>query len=240
MTSIRTLIRKVPGAVFIYRKIIALSYKLSSTEKVFTSIYEGNRWGGNSSLSGRGSDPDQTKELVEKLPAMLKAFQISSILDIPCGDFAWMKNVDLTGIDYHGADIVEKIVEENKEKYSNATRKFTKTNLLTDELPDVDLIFCRDCLVHLSYKDNISALHNISNSSAIYLAATTFSGRDLNSDILTGHWRPLNLQKPPFNFPEPLYLLDEKCTESNGNYRDKMMGVWKIADLKSMIQQLAV
>lgn len=38
---------------------------------------------------------------------MLKKYSIKSILDIPCGDFSWMKKIELDGIEYIGADIVK-------------------------------------------------------------------------------------------------------------------------------------
>jgi hypothetical protein len=40
------------------------------------------------------------------------------------------------------------------------------------------------------------------------------------------------LQLPPFNFPKPLKLIDEKCTEYNGKFADKHLGLWLLNDIK--------
>jgi glycosyltransferase involved in cell wall biosynthesis len=55
-------------------------------------------------------------------------------------------------------------------------------------------------------------------------------------DILFGNWHPLNLMAPPFNFPPPIQLLNEQCTEDNGNYIDKSLALWKLDDLKTSSQ----
>jgi hypothetical protein len=35
------------------------------------------------------------------------------MLDAPCGDFNWMKEVDLSAVHYTGGDIVEPLVNSN-------------------------------------------------------------------------------------------------------------------------------
>ena len=35
----------------------------------------------------------------------------------------------------------------------------------------------------------------------------------------------------PFNFPPPLRLVNENCTEGDGAYGDKCLGLWRLADL---------
>jgi hypothetical protein len=236
MSQFRQLVRKVPGTIYLYRKMVALRYRFLPTEEVFTEIYNKNLWGGELSRSGPGSDPDQTKHLIRVLPPLLHRFGVKSILDIPCGDFQWMEKVNLDGIGYHGADIVEALIEKNNVAFQNDQRKFSKINLLNDPLPPADLIFCRDCLVHLSTHDILSAFKNISQSKATYLLTTTFTARAENRDIVTGQWRPLNLQAEPFSLPEPLHLLDEECTEAEGIFRDKMLALWSVDVLKELFE----
>jgi hypothetical protein len=104
-------------------------------------------------------------------------------------------------------------------------------NLIKDPLPKSDLIIVRDCLVHLSNKDVINAIKNIKSSGSKYLLTTTFTNLSLNSDILTGEWRPLNLLCAPFNLSNPLLVINENCTEGNGEYSDKSMALWEIESL---------
>lgn len=62
---------------------------------------------------------------------------------------------------------------------------------------------------------------------------TTFTERDENIDLTEEMiWRTLNLEKGPFYFPRPEYVLNEECTEGNGNYADKSLGLWLLRDLR--------
>jgi hypothetical protein len=93
------------------------------------------------------------------------------------------------------------------------------------------MILCRDCLVHFAFDDVFRALRNIAGSGAAYLVTTHFAGDRDNRDIVTGEWRPLNLERQPFHFPRPLRVITENCTEDHGIYADKSLGVWRISDL---------
>jgi hypothetical protein len=98
------------------------------------------------------------------------------------------------------------------------------------------MILCRDCLVHFAFDDAFRALRNIATSGARYLVTTHFDGDRQNRDIVTGEWRPLNLERRPFSFPPPLRLIKENCTEQGGLYADKSLGVWRIAQLASALK----
>ena len=104
-------------------------------------------------------------------------------------------------------------------------------DITTDGLPQADLVLCRDCLVHFSYEQIFRALKNFKDSRSEYLLMTTFAGRQSNSDIVTGDWRPLNFRISPFNLPEPFKVINEKCTEEGGRYADKSLALWRLADV---------
>jgi SAM-dependent methyltransferase len=201
--------------------------------EVFTKIHESHEWNikTTESVSGEGSTLEQTKVLIAELPSLLRKLGVKSFLDLPCGDFNWMQHVDFQNIKYTGGDIVEALVEKNNARFASENRQFLHLNLLADPLPACDLIFCRDCLVHLSFSDIHAALANIKRSAVTYLATTHFHEEPENVDIPTGGWRPLNFFKPPFNFPEPVVEINEQCTEMDGVFADKCMVVWKISDL---------
>ncbi|MFJ6199254.1 class I SAM-dependent methyltransferase [Micromonospora sp. NPDC092111] len=209
----------------------------------WTLIEEGMAGDDAESRSGLGSNLVQTATLRAELPALIAELGVSSILDVPCGDFFWMSRVDHLGAEtYIGADIVPWLIERNRERYGRAGRDFRVIDLTRDPLPKVDLIFSRDCLVHLGDDDVQRALENIRRSGATFLATTTFTDRAENSDdIEAGGWRPLNLQRAPFALPEPFRLINERCTEVHRyeedgvqielRFPDKSIGVWRIADL---------
>lgn len=214
-----------------------LKQRLTPASARFTRIYREQGFGRANSASGPGSELDQTAVLQRELPGLLRELDVHSLLDIPCGDFHWMKQVNLAGVHYTGGDVVPDVVARNNELYGSSSRSFRRLDMTRDELPQVDAIFCRDCWVHLSLADSTKALRQAVRSGSKYLLATTFPTVDANADIITAmSWRPLNLQRPPFNLPPPIKLLNEQCTEHNGKYADKSIGVWKISDIHSTPQ----
>ena len=243
MGLIRDLLKGIPGARSLYyrarqlMKPVAIYRRLLSQRAVFADIYKNNRWGGNSSVSGTGSDDVQTRVVARELPRILKRLQTKTMLDIPCGDYFWMQHVALDEVSYTGADIVSDLIDRNIRQFEGEQIRFEMIDLVTDKLPRVDLVFCRDCLVHLSYKSVWRALSNICVSDSGYLLTTTFPEHPRNRDIVTGEWRPLNLQAPPFNLPEPLESFEEGCSEGDGRFRDKSLALWRISDLREHLQQ---
>ncbi|WP_242202501.1 class I SAM-dependent methyltransferase [Aestuariivivens insulae] len=202
-----------------------------SPKEVFTYIYNTNYWSGHQSISGGGSDLHHTQVVIDQISRLIKEFKFSSILDVPCGDFIWMQHVDLLGCNYTGGDIVEALIQENIEKYKHDKNiRFQVIDLLKDDLPKSDILINRDGLVHLSFDDIFKALGNIKNSGCNYLLSTTFPNHKENKDIVTGDWRPLNLEEAPFYFGSPLKLIKEKY--QHPDYHDKSLGLWKIEDIK--------
>ena len=146
-----------------------------------------------------------------------------------------MRNIPLENISYIGADIVGQIIQQNQDKYEKKNISFRKLDLIRDELPKTDVILCRDCIVHLSFDDALKALLNICRSKSTYLLTTTFTQRSMNTDIITGQWRTLNLQVSPFEFSSPLRVINEECTEWNGAFPDKSLGLWRIKDIEESL-----
>jgi hypothetical protein len=195
---------------------------------VFEEIFRENKWGDADSRSGMGSNLLYTESLRAELPLLINEFGFGSMVDIPCGDFFWMRLLALD-LDYVGGDIVRPLVEQNRRLFGGGRRRFAQMDIVCDKLPKADLVFCRDCLVHLSFEDSFRALNNIKRSGSTYLLTTTFPHQQNNCDIHTGDWRTLNLCLPPFGFAPPLRLIDERIP-LNG-FQDKSLGLWRIADL---------
>ena len=219
------------GPVFIKNSLIRLYrfFKRLNMERIFSSYYLENAWGGFESRSGEGSSLEATAEVRKILPALLENIQIRSMLDAPCGDFYWLKDVPLNLANYTGIDIVAELIKQNRLKYGAPNRQFLMGDLTKDRLPKADLVLCRDCLGHFSFRDAVRAIRNIKQSGSDYLLITTFPTILKNQDIITGAWRPLNLQKPPFNFPEPVQLVNEHYPKSP----DKSLGLWKLNDIRT-------
>lgn len=192
----------------------------------FSEIYDKNIFGGGVSRSGEGSDLSQTAIIRRQIPKILQELDIKIFLDAPCGDWYWMRKVDLPVESYIGIDIVDTIVEKNRNSFGNSKVSFQCKDLSNDDLPKSDLIFSRDCLVHLSFDDALKIISNFKRSGAKYLLTTTFTDRIKNDDLDDGFWRPLNMQLAPFNFPNPIYFINENCTEGNNLFTDKCLGLW--------------
>jgi SAM-dependent methyltransferase len=198
------------------------------SSQIFSTVFRNNFWEGSVSRSGAGSDLVQTTRIRAALPTLLEELGIRSMLDLACGDFYWMRQVNPGTVKYIGADIVEELIAANEQTFGGAMRQFVVKDITKSQLPKVDLIMCRDCLVHLSFNDVEKALQNINRSGAAYLLTTTFVDRETNSPIRTGEWRPLNLERPPFSLPSPLRVINEGCTEGDGRYADKSLGLWRL------------
>ena len=202
-----------------------------NTRLIFENIFQKNGWGNKQSLSGPGSTLQHTEFIIKSLPEILKRLGVKKFLDCPCGDFNWMKHVDFNGIEYIGGDIVGDLIKLNNASYANAGRSFLRVDIIKDDLPEADCIFVRDCLVHLPFTDILKFIKNLKKTKIPWLITTTFPGREANSDIQAGRWRPLNLEVLPFNFPMPSCYIFEHCSESGGKYRDKSLGVWDVSKL---------
>jgi hypothetical protein len=175
------------------------------SEAVFQDIMRFNKWNDAESVSGVGSNRRYTRNIREKLPALLRKYAIRSILDAPCGDFAWMKNVTFDAdITYIGADIVRELVARLQKEFSAPQRRFMQLDLISDELPKADILICRDCFIHLSNSQVLDALRNFARSDIKYILTTTYKFGRINTDISTGQFRAINLQAPPFSLPAPI------------------------------------
>lgn len=208
------------------------SSKPGNREK-FTNYFKTNTFGSEGSVSGEGSTLEQTAVIRNRIPKLISKYNIKSFVDAPCGDFNWMRYTDLSKVDfYRGLDIVKELIENNNKKFKTNTVSFEVRDICKDELPVADLILCRDCLVHLLYSDALKAIRNFKKATIQYLLVTTFSERNTNTDLGAGIWRPLNMQLPPFNFPEPLELINEACTEGENLFTDKCLALYKLSDIR--------
>ncbi len=215
----------------IEKNIAYLNLNLRSRERIFSGYYTSNKWKDAHSRSGEGSNLEVTAALRAALPGLFAQYGIKSVVDVPCGDFFWMKQADLSGVDYTGGDIVQAMIDDNNARYRKENIRFQFIDLCESVPPRGDLFICRDALVHMSFKDVQSALRNIKASGSKYLFTTTFTNRTENADIATGMWRTLNFSLPPFSFPAPLLLLDERYHGQEGRYADKHMALWRLDDL---------
>ena len=209
----------------------------SRLSKKFARVFRWNLFFGKESRSGRGSDADQTEVLRAELPKILETLGVTSLLDLPCGDLNWISKTNLGGISYKGVDVVPELIAKLSLEHSESGKQFEVADI-TYQVPSgkFDAILCRDLFVHLSTNDINRALSNLKKTGAAYLLTTHFSDtrpyKNLPSIPFRVGWRPINFLGDPFRFPTPLFLLNEKCTEAQGRFSDKSIGVWRLQDLE--------
>lgn len=198
----------------------------------FSHIYKTRFWADEESASGPGSSLKSTTTLRLFFPIIIKALNVKSILDAGCGDLNWLKEIPLDIDTYIGIDIVPELIEKNNEIYANDWCKFYTLDLVKDPITYADLIFCRDVLQHLAYKEVKQILNNFKKSGALYLFTTTYlTIQENNIDTRSGDCRYINLQHAPFNFPEPLCAFDELSAEPDMLTWRKRMGVWRMCEI---------
>lgn len=200
-------------------------------KNTFTEIYNTNFWKDKQSVSGQGSNYQQTEVIRTILPVIWESLGIKVMLDIPCGDMFWMREL-LTNEDffYIGGDIVSELINENINKeYPTDNVLFEVLDATKDKLPHADMILCRDMLGHFTNNNVMAALKNFRASGSTYLLATTFPGRNPNADIEhDGQWRPIDLEALRYGLGPALSIINENCTEAKGAFEDKSLGLWKI------------
>jgi hypothetical protein len=181
----------------------------AEVKTVFTDIYLDNTWEDSESRSGPGSTLQYTENIRRELPRLLSRLGIRLILDAPCGDFNWFKLVPRTDVSYLGGDIVESIVGRNQNDYGNQHTSFMLLDIIRDSLPKADLWLCRDCLFHFSNIDIFLTIDNFLRSDIKYLLTSTHQECQENTNIQTGSFRELNLERPPFSFHKAHHYIDD-------------------------------
>lgn len=177
------------------------------------------------STVGPGSSLKATERLRGVLPRLMRSLGVKTLLDVPCGDFNWMRLVELPGVEYIGVDVSDLQIRQNRQRFPGV--RFEQGDVTKSNLPHADAVFVRDLFVHLTFEQIRQAVRNIKATGAKWLIATTFPGRR-NEDLLCpGWWRALDLTADPINFPEPADVFREGCTHDS-QWDDKSIGLWEL------------
>ena len=173
----------------------------STRLSAFQSLYLNGGWTGTDgeTVSGTGSTLEYTESVRHLLPFFIETYGITSLVDAPCGDFHWFKEISLPSVTYVGVDIVPELVEANAKKFETLQRTFLCSDVTCDPLPAADLFLCRDLLLHIPIEDCWSVLRNAVSAEFKYLMFSSYDVKT-NADVEGPFgYRPVNLQRPPFN-----------------------------------------
>jgi hypothetical protein len=163
----------------------------------------------NGSVNGPGSSIKYTGGLREEFPKLLKKYDITSMIDAPCGDLTWISQTDLSALhSYIGYDVDRRIIDSNKQGFRGHDKfVFICTNLLKRaKFPRADMILSRDFLAHLTNDYLAHMLDKYKASGSHYLLASNYPGssNDFVYDPEEYPWlgymeRPHDLTLEPFN-----------------------------------------
>jgi hypothetical protein len=201
----------------------------SGVKTRFQAIYDAGVWRHGDEAtpdSGSGSSLSATSTLRQALPTLLNELGAQTLLDVGCGDFTWMRHVNMLQ-NYVGVDVVEAVIEADKDHFENASRRFLSLDAIVDELPEADCVMCREILFHLSFEHIKRLIRNILSKNRSFIIATSDRLTSFNSDIPTGDFRLLNLEARPLKFPAPIVEVDDSAVSPR-----RILGVWDAKRLR--------
>ena len=186
-------------------------------------LFDVSRLSAPETPNGPGSTVALTEGIRGWLPGLFERYGIKSMLDAPCGDWNWLRLVDLGRIDYLGWDCLPALVEQCSQRVADGdcvgtpNAVFECVNLLTvPEVPQVDLILSRDFLAHLPNQPAQRVLDKFKASGSRYLLTSHYPHADNRFvyDPKDFAWigyaeRAINLEALPFSLGAPLEAYPE-------------------------------
>lgn len=152
---------------------------------------------------------EYSAELLKQFPAVFQELEIQTLLDCGCGNSAWFRTADLSGIKYLGVDIVEPLITELQAQYTTLIRKFQKMNVVRDPPETADLWLARDLLCMYPKSQMMLFFQRFLESKSSFLALSSIDTVHVYADYAIGSWIPLNLQRAPLYMPEPMMELED-------------------------------
>ena len=197
------------------------------TKAVMNQIYEKYFWGGKEFdfYSGTGShDLKITNPYLKAISTFLNSHNKPlMVCDLGCGDFNIGKHLTKYAKKYIAVDIVDPLINRNKQLFKEAHLEFHCLDIANDKLPPADCIILRQVLQHLSNAEILKITKKLKIYKFIILTEHLPLGNFTpNKDIITGQGIRLkqnsgvDLLKAPFNFKiKKERVLNEHVLENN-------------------------
>lgn len=202
----------------------------------FRDLYLDGGWSGTDgeTVSGTGSTLEYTESVRRLLPFVFETYGITSVVDAPCGDFHWFKEIPLPDVDYTGIDIVPEMIASNSEHFTSEQRSFLRADVTCDPLPAADLFFCRDLLLHIPWEDCTKVMKNAMASGFDWFIFSSYDvGENSDVDAAFGY-RPLNLQRSPFNLPSA----EASIPDFIDGFRSRHLLLWHREQIEDVVAAL--
>lgn len=202
----------------------------------FTAIWASAAWG--EPRSSAYSRPEFASGVMRELPRFIERYGIRSMLDAPCGDLTWIRQVRFPpGFRYIGADVVAALIAQVSAAHPGWDLRVL--DLLADRLPLADLWLCRDCLTLYSWADQERILRQfLDRRTGGWLALTSHFNHS-NADEPSGREREVNYRAAPFCFPPPAeQVVDWAWEEERPGLKPRALCFWRRESLPQLLGAL--
>lgn len=138
---------------------------------------------------------------IDFLQDFMKENNIRSVVEVGCGDWKVSRYITWGDIQYHGYDVVKGVINQNRKKYGSPFIQFSYADAISTELPEADLMICKDVLQHFPNEDVKSFLGQTSKfKHCLIINDTSYAKNEENENkqISKGGYRPLDLSRQPF------------------------------------------
>ena len=172
-----------------------------SAGEAFSNVYSTDHWDGGSGVGSQSELNDEYRSLVQ---ALVGACDIASVVDAGCGDWQFSQLIDWSSVRYRGFDVVNSVVDANKQRFTKDGVQFEQLDFSREPLPKADLLLCKDVLQHWPV-DSVSQFlqRNLRRFRYALITNDVWSvhspDANHNADITFGEWRTLDIQHPPFS-----------------------------------------
>ncbi len=197
----------------------------------FDAIYSKGLWGRKGGGSGRGSELSNILPACIALARFIDDRNIERIVDLSCGAMAWWPTVislARTDIQFVGADVSAVVIEKNTERlksYRNMT--FVNADALTWDIPECDLLVCRETLNHLPMGDALAIAKRMLGAACRFAALTQNAfveentpDQDREAKVGTAlKYTEWNFSKAPFHLPPPEFEIPDERGRTLALYR---------------------
>ena len=174
-----------------------MSIPFEKMREPFERIYADNTWRYG---SGEGSLPVHTKGYIAFLEQFLTQHQVTSVVDLGCGDWQFSRHIRWGLVKYQGFDIVKTVIDANIREFSSETVEFHLYSGNPAELPPADLLIAKDVLQHWSNNNIQTFLRSLNRYRfALITNCVNPRGPTVNEDIQDADGRYLDLRQPPFS-----------------------------------------
>lgn len=173
----------------------------------FDKMYRLKRWVGDSdsSGSGTGSTVAGNFQYVQTISRMISELDIQSVVEVGCGDFVVMNNVQFGVATYHGWDVSKIAINLARQLTNNPGTHFSVSGV-NQVYEGGDLLVLKDVLQHLSIQDGTRILSQLHKYKYAIITNDLNPGqpnvdRDLKTGLplLPGGYRSLDVRQPPFD-----------------------------------------